>query len=70
MLVPNLKSVGLIVWEIDPFKVDLRTFFFISRYDQKYISLQTRAYMTSEVNHVTHILTADKLDYGLQYGQV
>ena len=27
MLVPNLKSVGLIVWEIDPFKVDLRTFF-------------------------------------------
>ena len=26
--------------------------------------------MTSDVNHVTHILTADKLDYGLQYGQV
>ena len=23
--VPNLKSVALIVWEIQPFKVDLRT---------------------------------------------
>ena len=33
-------------------------------------SLQTRAYKTSKVNQVTHILTGDKLDYGLEYGQV
>ena len=26
--------------------------------------------MTSQVNHVTQIPTANKLDYGLQYGQV
>ena len=31
----NIKTVGLIVWEIQPFKVDIRTFFFSSKYDQK-----------------------------------
>ena len=66
----NIKNVGLIVWEIQPFKVDIRTFLFSSKYDQKEFSLQTRAFKTSEINQVTHILTGDKLDYGLQYGQV
>ena len=28
----NIKTVGLIVWEI---KVDIRTFFLSSKYDQK-----------------------------------
>ena len=70
ILESNIKTVGLIVWEIQPFKVDIRTFFFSSKYDQKCFSLQTRAYKTSEVNQVTHILTGDKLDYGLQYGQM
>ena len=35
----------------------------------KSFSLQTRAYKTSEVNQVTHILTGDNPDYGLPYGQ-
>ena len=31
----NIKTVGLIIWEIQPFKVDIRTFFFSSKQDQK-----------------------------------
>ena len=37
MLVQNLKSVALIVWEIEPFKVDLRPFLFQDMTKNKFL---------------------------------